>query len=132
MVKNIKEYDELLYENRFNNNIIIKNYKTHVYESFNEEGIVNYKIVFIQKEDNFLYFKLVNEEAIIKYDINKFILYKINLNDFYLKKNNYIEYDKKKILFNTWLKNIWDILFSIFNLLYDKFIIINLSFYNKW
>jgi hypothetical protein len=101
MIKNIKEYDELLYENRFNNNIIIKNYKTHVYESFNEEGIVNYKIVFIQKEDNFLYFKLVNEEAIIKYDINKFILYKINLNDFYLKKNNYIEYDKKKILFNT-------------------------------
>jgi molybdopterin/thiamine biosynthesis adenylyltransferase len=101
MIKNIKEYDELLYENRFNNNIIIKNYKTHVYESFNEEGIVNYKIVFIQKEDNLLYFKLVNEEAVIKYDINKFILYKINLNDFYLKKNNYIEYDKKKILFNT-------------------------------
>ena len=89
MEQNNYEYDEIFnFKNKHLSNLILKNPKTFVYEKFNEEGNIEYKLVFIKKNTQYYYFKLVDKHEIILYDDTEQKLYKYNLADFYSDNDN--------------------------------------------
>ena len=97
---NNSDFELFFYQKRNINDVIIKNSKTHLYECFDNKGNVSYKLVLLRKDGNNCYFKLVNEDYIIKYDIDTKILDKIKINDYYCEDDsNAIQFDKKTIIF---------------------------------
>ena len=100
----LDDYDEhtmnvFCYKNRNNNDIIVKNNKTHVYESFDKDGNVIYKLVLVRKEEDAIYFKLTNDKYVIKYDVITKNMYKMTIYDFYeMDDSNNIYFDNKLIV----------------------------------
>ena len=92
---NIEYNDVFLFKNKTICNMILKNPKTFVYEKFDNNGGIEYKLVHIKKDDKYHYFKLVDKHEVIIYDDSSQQLYKYDLYNFYI--NN----DKNKQLFDT-------------------------------
>lgn len=87
------------YKNRNNNDIIVKNNKTHAYECFDKDGNVIYKLVLVRKDENAIYFKLTNDKYVIKYDVITKNMYKMTIYDFYeMDDSNNIYFDNKLIV----------------------------------
>jgi hypothetical protein len=93
------EMELFIYKNSNVNNIIVKNSKTHVYECFDKNGNIEYKLILVKKEKNVCYFKLANEKYIIKYEVDTKNLYKMTIDDYYgLDDSNNTYFDNKTII----------------------------------
>jgi hypothetical protein len=95
------ETDFFSYKNNHKIDFIFKNNKTFLYESFDTDGHVKYKMVLVNQMKNYYFFKKVNEDIIIRYDIKNNELHEIKLIDYYLNNfSQFILFDKKKIIIN--------------------------------
>jgi hypothetical protein len=94
--------DNTFRSNKFNQNIILRNSVTHLYESFDNDGNIIYKLLLLYRNKNFCYFKIINDIWIIKYEYITQNLYQMTLKDYYdgnLCQN--ILFDKKIIVVKT-------------------------------
>ena len=95
------EYEIFSYKNNHKIDFIFKNNKTYLYESFDINGNVNYKMVLVNQTNEYYFFKIVNEDKIIKYNMKTNELHEIKLMDYYLNNfSQFILFDKKKIIIN--------------------------------
>jgi hypothetical protein len=93
------KHNFFLYKSEHNTNFIFKNNKTYLYESFDINGNINYKMVLVNRNNEYYFFKLTNDDSIIRYNSKTNELHKMNLTDYYL--NNFsqiILFDNKKII----------------------------------
>lgn len=98
--QDITNYDDIFsFKYKDKCNMILKNQKTGIYEKFDDDGNIAYKLVVIKKEKPLYYFKLVEKQNMILYDDTVQKLYKYDLEDYYINnESNKVLFDSKKIV----------------------------------